>query len=471
MKCLVVFTLAFCAAPSAAAADTPSAQFEPYQFKLADGSELAAERGRLLVLEDRNDPSSRRIELGFMRLRSTNPDPGPPIVYLSGGPGASGVGTAHGPRQPIFLKLREVADVIAFDQRGTGWSNHIQPCAADRPLDPAQTLNEATLVAYHVETLRTCIERWRSAGVAVGGYTTKQSADDLEDLRSALGVGQIDLWGISYGTHLAFAAMRRHPVSIRRAALASVEGLDQTVKLPARIDAALARIDAAAGGGLVDTMRRVHARLDAEPQSLSGTTGEGRPFAFRTDSFALRQMAGFLAKNPDGIESLVNGYTAVDAGQAMAVAAPIYGLFFGRPLTLSGMPELMDIASGVSAARLATVESQAAESVLGRAVNFPMPQLNGTVPGLDLGDSFRRELQSDHPVLLLSGDLDLRTPLEEQAEATAGLTQLTRIIVRNGGHDLFEAHPAVPGLLVDFFAGRPVGVRELHLAAPMTPRR
>jgi hypothetical protein len=52
-----------------------------------------------------------------------------------------------------------------------------------------------------------------------------------------------------------------------------------------------------------------------------------------------------------------------------------------------------------------------------------MPQLNGAVPGIDLGDSFRHELRSDHPVLLLAGDLDLRTPLEEQAEAMAGLTR------------------------------------------------
>ena len=100
-----------------------------------------------------------------------------------------------------------------------------------------------------------------------------------------------------------------------------------------------------------------------------------------------------------------------------------------------------------------------------------MPQLAGIVPGLDLGDRFRREIRSRHPVLLLSGDLDVRTPLEEQAAATAGLSNLHRILVRNGGHDLFEAHPDVPRLLVDFFAGRPVTVTELALPAPRPPSR
>jgi pimeloyl-ACP methyl ester carboxylesterase len=104
------------------------------------------------------------------------------------------------------------------------------------------------------------------------------------------------------------------------------------------------------------------------------------------------------------------------------------------------------------------------------AVNFPMPQLRGSVPDLDLGDRFRDEIRAPHPVLLFSGDLDVRTPLEEQAVATEGLGNLHRILVRNGGHDLFEAHPDVAGLLVDFFSGRPLTVTELSLPAPVLAR-
>jgi pimeloyl-ACP methyl ester carboxylesterase len=452
--------------PAFAADKPPQLRLEPYAFKLADGSELAAERGRFLVPEDRNDRSSRKIELGFVRFRSTGARPGPPIVYLAGGPGGSGVATARGPRQPLFLELRKTADVIAFDQRGTGFSNHIEPCTAAKPLDPSETLSEASLSGYYERTLRTCLAAWRSAGVSVKGYTTEQSADDLEDLRRALGARQIDLWGISYGTHLAMAAMRRHPRSIRRVALASAEGMDQTVKLPAAVDAALGRIDAAVGGGLVDRMRRVHARFDAEPQTFSGKTGDGTAFSFRTDAFALRRMAGAIPKNPDGIPQLVGGYAALDAGQYAPLAPLLHDFFYARPLTLSGMPEMMDIASGVSAARLDLVRRQAAESLVGTSTNFPMPQLRGAVPGLDLGDTFRREIRSSHPVLLFSGDLDVRTPLEEQAEATKGLRKLHRVLVRNGGHDLFEAHPEVPGMLLGFFSGQPVRARELSLPTP-----
>jgi len=450
------------AIPAAAAARL---RIEPYQFRLADGSELAAERGFFTVPEDRRDPRSRQIEIGFVRFRSTRAHPGAPIVYLAGGPGGSGVAAARGPRQPIFLALRQVADVIALDQRGTGLSNHIPPCTAERRLDPALVLSEATLAAYYRATLDYCVARWRSAGVAVNGYTTEQSAADIEELRRLLGADRLDLWAISYGTQLAMATMRRYPRAIRRAVFSSADGLGQRVKLPANIDPVFERIDALVPGDLVARMRRVHARFDAEPQSFAFASPQGS-LSFRADSFPLRMMAGIVAKNPDGIAQLAAAYAALDAGQGQALAPLIHAYFYKDPLTMSGMPELIAIASGISARRLALVRAQAPASLTGTAINFPMPALAGAVPGLDLGDRYRREIRSAIPVLLFSGDLDVRTTLEEQAEATAGLANLHRIVVRGGGHDLFEAHPDIPGLILAFLSGRPVTVGELRLPPP-----
>jgi pimeloyl-ACP methyl ester carboxylesterase len=464
----LISILMIAAATPGSAQTAPQVQFEPYSFRLRDNSELAVERGRLMVPEDRNDPRSRRIEIGFLRFRSTAARPGNPIVYLAGGPGGSGLFTARGPRQPIFLALRQVADVIVLDQRGVGLSNHIPECTAEHRLDPAAGLNEAALTAYYAETLRSCVARWRAAGVAVNGYTTVQSADDIDDLRRALGARRVDLWGISYGTHLGLAMLRRHPRSVGRVAFSSVEGLSQTVKLPAHVDATYARIDAAVGGGLVERMRRVHARLDAAPLTLSAGPAEAR-ITFRMDSFAVRRMAGGLMSDPSGYARVAAAYAALDAGQGQVIAEPLYEFFYREPIMV-GMGELMDVASGITDAREALVARQAPNSLLGLSVNFPLPQLRNAVPGLDLGDAFRREISSNHPVLVFEGDLDVRTPLEEQAEATRGLSRMRRILVRNGGHNLFEAHPDVAGILIAFFSGRPVTVRELTLPPPSIQR-
>ena len=97
-------------------------KIKPYSFENSKGEKTPAEFGTLLVPEKRSDPQSNLIELAFVRFRSTAQNPGPPIVYLAGGPGGSGIGAANGSRFPLFMALREIADVIAFDQRGTGYS-------------------------------------------------------------------------------------------------------------------------------------------------------------------------------------------------------------------------------------------------------------------------------------------------------------------------------------------------------------
>lgn len=462
-----------------ACATTPvgNAQFahllkiEPHTLELKDGTALAAERGSFFVPEDRGNATSRLIEIGFTRLPSTNPNPGRPIVYLAGGPGGSGVEAANGPRQPIFLALRAVADVIALDQRGTGISNHMPSCTAPAKPPSSAVITEETMTAYYRETLQHCVALWSEAGVALNGYTTEESADDIEMLRRVIGAEKLDLWAISYGTHLALAFMRRYPDSVGRAAFASSEGMNQTVKLPRRIDSVFERIGeylhrngaTATPDHLTSLMRRVHARFDAEPQSFTLKAPQGN-VTFKMDSFPLRMMASSLPKNPSGIPQLLGLYTALDAGERDAFASRFYTALLARPLVMTGMPELMDMASGVSESRLAQVKAQSISSVIGTAANFPMPQLRAALPEVDLGDSYRQEVSSTIPTLLLSGNLDVRTPLEEQREAAQGLVNLHQVIVRNGGHDLFEAHPDIPELLLRFFSAAPIITNELVLA-------
>src|SRR5215203_3269580 len=118
---------------------TGSLKIKPYTFENEKNEKIESEFGTLLVPENRSDPESNLIELAFVRFKSTARNPGPPIVYLAGGPGGSGIGTARGSRFPLFMALREVADVIAFDQRGTGHSKPNLGCYESMalPLDIA----------------------------------------------------------------------------------------------------------------------------------------------------------------------------------------------------------------------------------------------------------------------------------------------------------------------------------------------
>ena len=457
----------------APASTTSPTQAGPLRFKSRKGQETDAERGFFEVPEDRRDPGSRKIRLGYVRFASTSATPGPPIVYLAGGPGGEGTGAATGPRFPIFMALREVADVIAFDQRGTGLSRSIP--ARPASTRPPPVFTEDGLTSYFRAEFQSAWADWTKAGVAMTGYNTEQNADDIDDLRRHLGAEKIDLWGISYGSHLALSVLKRHGDRINRVALASLEGQDQTVKRPARIDALLRRVDdllaadpaaRAAVPDLPALMRRVHARLEAQP-ALTKVTLKGAPGEIRMGGFGVQMIAGGLIANPNTLSMLPGLYLALDAGRT-DVLAPFLG-DVADLLSVTGMPEATDLASGISPARLALIQREAKTAVLGDSLNFPVPQLLGAVPGIDLGEGFRAPLRIDHPALLVAGSLDGRTPLPEQDEVAAQFQRKSRVIVENAGHNVFEAHPDVQGLLVRFFRGEAVADTRLSLPPPKFP--
>ncbi|WP_425985811.1 alpha/beta fold hydrolase [Brevundimonas sp. TWP1-2-1b1] len=459
------------ALPGLAFADAARAQEAagPFRFTAGDGQETDAERGFFEVPEDRRIPGSRRIRLGYVRFASTSPNPGPPIVYLAGGPGGSGVRTAMGPRFPIFMALREVADVIAFDQRGTGLSAHIP----DRPAPTTwPVMTHEGMTAWYRDEMQKAWVDWTRAGVAMTGYNTEQSADDIDDLRRHLGAETINLWGISYGTHLALSVLKRHPERIGRVALASLEGQDQTIKRPARIDAYLDRVDGlmgqdpavrAAVPNLSALMRRVHDRLEAQPATVT-MAGEAGPVDLSIGGFGVQLMASGMVANPPTLTMLPGIYLALDAGKTEVLASlfPPPHRYFG----ITGMPEAMDLASGVSPGKLAIIAQEAKTAVLGDVFNFPMPHLLGSIPGVDLGEAFRQPIRIETPALLVAGSLDGRTPLEEQAEVIAQFQNKTQVLVENAGHNVFEAHPQVQALLVCFFQEEPVSDTRLSLPAP-----
>nr|WP_314432529.1 alpha/beta hydrolase [uncultured Brevundimonas sp.] len=453
----------------AARAQEAQPEAGPFRFKAGNGEEVDAERGFFEVPEDRRIPGSRRIRLGYVRFASTARNPGPPIIYLAGGPGGSGPRTAMGPRFPIFMALRAVGDVIALDQRGVGLSSTIPNRHTTTPL-PAMT--HAGMTAWYREEMQKAWIDWTRAGIAMSGYNTEQNADDIEDLRRHLGVDKVNLWGISYGTHLALSVLKRHPNSIGRVALASLEGQDQTIKRPAHIDMFLDRVDQLMGADpavraaipdMPALMRRVHERYEANPVTVA-LAAENGTVDMQMGGFGIQYMASAMVANPPSLSMLPKIYQALDAGKT-DVLAPLFPPPH-RFFNLGGMSEAMDMASGISPERLALVTREAKTAVLGDAFNMPMPHLLGAIPGVDLGEDFRAPIRIETPALLVAGSLDGRTPLEEQAEVIAQFRNKTQVLVENAGHNVFEAHPEVQTLLVSFFGEEAVNDTRLHLPAP-----
>lgn len=164
--------------PTETAIHVAEIQWQPHRFVPEEGEAVDAELGVLAVPENRDAAESRLIDLHFVRFKSTSKTPGSPIVYLAGGPGGSGISTAKGRRFPLFMALRAHADVIAFDQRGTGLSNSVPTCEfPERP--PFDRPAERAWVGEYLERqARHCAAFWAEQGIDLDGYDTAQSADD-----------------------------------------------------------------------------------------------------------------------------------------------------------------------------------------------------------------------------------------------------------------------------------------------------
>jgi len=373
------------------------------------------------------------------------------------------------------MAMREFGDVIAFDQRGTGWSNAIPRCATEHRLAADEPVDLDTWVSVLNAAADECTEFWGEQDVDLSGYNTAESARDLDDLRRALGVEQVSLWGISYGSHLAFAALKQMGESIDRVVLAATEGLGHTVKLPAHTDAYFARLQeaidqnpdaAAAFPDIVELMRRVQEKLKVSPIELMFRPEVGEPVKLRVGKIEMQALTSALIADPTGAAQLPVFYTAADEGALNddRIAGFIYQRFM-EPISFGGMSEAMDIMSGISGERLGTVREQARSSLLGDMLNFPMPHLIGAFGLEPLSADFRREVRTDVPTLFLTGTLDGRTYPEAAAEILAGFSRATQVVVENGGHNVYMQDPMISEIVLAFMRGEDVPDR-VTLPAP-----
>jgi pimeloyl-ACP methyl ester carboxylesterase len=473
-KCVCWLFLFLIFAAPVAAQPAGTLKIKPYVFENAAGQKTDAEFGTLLVPENRSNPQSNLIELAFVRFKSTATNPGPPIVYLAGGPGGSGIGAATGSRFPLFMALREIGDVIAFDQRGVGYSKPSLGCfdRLDLPLDVAPS-KEVVLKSL-LQSSKNCAWYWRELQrVDLNGYNTNESADDLDDLRKALGAKQISLWAISYGTHLTLATIRRHPQSINRAILAGTEGPDHTYKLPSNVQkhledlAALVKADPQLGPEIPDLlglMKSVFDQLEKEPAKVEVTDPRTKQKVTVTVNKFVMQ---YLAANNIGT-TVVASYPALFYRASKGDYSNPAQVWFNisRDDIGSAMSYMMDCASGMTAARREQIKREAKGTLLEDLFNFPFPDVCTEWKAPDLGDAFRSPVRSDVPVLFISGTLDGRTPISNAEEYRKGFSRSEHIIIEGAVHSdpLFLSSPKIKDGMLEFLKGQPVTVTKI--AAP-----
>jgi pimeloyl-ACP methyl ester carboxylesterase len=449
--------------------------FEPYEYVYGDRT-IQAELGRLVVPERHGKPHGPEIALAFVRLKSTSLHPGVPIVYLAGGPGGSGIDLMKGPRGQAFLAMRPAGDIIALDQRGVGLSqpNLACPGSLDFPVDSPGDF--APLLARINDLSRACAAYWRDRGVDLAAYNVVESAHDLESLRRALGVEKIRLWGSSYGTFLALAAIRHHGAHIERAILSGVEGPDHAIKLPSTTDrqlktiAKLVAADASLRTEIPDFLELVSRVIKmaedkpfriAEPASGSPSVTVGR--------FDLEQTIMALSADRDGIEQLPRLLLDFAEGHLASPRVQMVGGFLRAARTGpigSAMSYATDCSAGTSPERRTRIDQEVQAGMMSR-FDFPMPDvcLAWNVPVLPAAES--TPVCSKLPVLFMSGTLDGRTPQANVADVISGFPKGRHVLVEGAGHgnDLFVSSCDISALMLEYMRSGRVQTDRIQLPA------
>lgn len=448
--------------------------FAPYPFETVRHGVIHAEVAYLDVPRRHREPDGPQLRLRVVRLPATGGERrAAPVVYLAGGPGGSGVGTARGPRWPVFDRIRREADVLLLDQRGTGLSAPPPDCPYTHHFEDGQPLERDAALAALRGTAGRCVAHWRATGVDLTAYTTAESAGDIEALRRAMGSPRISLWGMSYGTHLALATVRLHAAGIDRVVLMGAEGPDDTLKPPLSADALLAELSAIARRDGFDDLegsaRRVIAALREQPGQGRSLMHGGRQVSMGAFDAQLAIAAAIGRRStqqmlPLALRRAENGDLDLLADLVLAVREQLG--------TFQAMPLAMDVASGHSPARLARVQDQSRSSLLGDALNFPWPGLGQGLGLTDLGDDFRAPIQSDTPALFVSGTLDGRTPPGNAWSLLPGFRHGGHLLVGGASHDdeLWLGDAAIAEHMAAFLAGRPAGDVELRIAPPAFAR-
>lgn len=444
----------------------------PRVFESASAQKVDAEFGELTVPENRLKADSRLIQIAFVRFKGTSQNPAAPIVYLAGGPGSSGIAAARGTRFPLFMAMREVADVIALDQRGVGLSKPNLNCKETVSFAPDKLQSRADLLGLYRRQSRACAETFKQQGIDLTGYNTNESADDLEDLRKAIGAEKISLWTISYGTHLSLTTIKRHEKSLERVILAGIEGPSHTIKLPSNIQKHLEHIDRLVKADVnlskdipsfLSLVKAVLERTEREPVTVEVTD----PMTKQTvkvvlNKFAIQLLTAFSFGS--GEAALPARYYAMSKGDFSLAAQGWLNLSRSGSVG-SAMAYMMDCASGLSNQRRKQIEREANTALLEDVMDFPFPDVCDAWDNPDAGAAFRAPAKSRIPALFISGTLDVRTPPTNAEEVRKGFPNSVHLIIDGAVHSdpLFLSSPQIKDLMLEFMKGQKISTTNIRL--------
>lgn len=406
------------------------------------------------VPENHDAPQGRKISLALALIPAEGQPRPDPVVFIAGGPGQSILET-YPSLHPAFDDLHRERDILLVDARGTGGSNLLQ---CDEIQDAMRESGEEPSPERMLELGAECRDRLSKTS-DLRYYATADHIRDLDAVRAAMGIAQLNLAGVSYGTRVAQQYAKRYPAHTRSVILDAVApntlvlGQDHARNLEDALQAQFARCDAKSAcltelgdprahlqtlrtrlqaGGLpaVDYRDPVSGAWRSEAPTWGHLALLLRLYAYDPGASAMLPLV--LKESADGrYQSLLAQARQISSGVGGSMAM---GMSFSVSCTedaeLKVRPEDADTVLG----------SEFVEGMQAQCAQWP----KGERPA-----DFRTPLKGDVPVLLLSGEFDPVTPPRYGEEVVKHLPNGRHLVVRGQGHGVLAAG-CMPKLVAQF---------------------
>ncbi len=417
---------------------------------------IKARCGTLLRPENPDAADSPRIELSVAVVPALNLKPEPdPFVPLAGGPGASAI-EFYAAYAGAFEPVRRHRDILLVDQRGTGSSARMD-CDVDDDIIEGAFSEDKVL-----EATRDCLD---TLPHDPRFFTTSVAVTDLEAVRTALGYGPLNLYGVSYGSRVAQHFAKRYPGSTRSIVLDGVVppqvvlGPEIATEAQKALDDIFARCAAddkcsQRFPDLPQAFARIRSRLEEQPVTVEipnpvtgrrealdfgapELTGAVRLLAYHANSIAILPLLIDTAAEGD-FEPLAAQFQMISAQMSDALALGMHNAVMcseDAPFYASN-----DIDhNALEASYIGIVQLEAIETMC------------SLWPAGPVDDDFREPLDTAIPVLLLSGDADPITPPRYASLAMVDLEHARHLIGEQQGHGQ-AAVGCTPRLIGEFVA-------------------
>jgi pimeloyl-ACP methyl ester carboxylesterase len=396
--------------------------------------------GRYEVYEDRARKAGRTISLYVMVLPATAGTPAAdPIFYLQGGPGGAATSAASA---SFMTRLHRTRDVVLVDQRGTGKSNPL-PCNLRGDVNDMRDYFVEGLTPELVRACRAELEKKADLRL----YTTSLAMADLDDVRTALGYGKINLYGGSYGATAALSYLNFYPQHVRAVALFGVAPPDNSLPLAFAkgVEHALNRLfdDCAAAEkcrqafpDLRADWDRVVANVDRGPVTINSVN----PYTQQKQQATLTR-AGFVeaVREVLYVPAVMSVMPAVihEMSQGDFSHFAFYAYQIKRS-TDAGIARGMQL-SVMCAEDMPYLKEADIESAMGGTF-YGVEKAHAYLKACELwprGETpakFRQPIKSKVPVLMLSGELDPVTPPDLATPLLRWLPNGRQILMHDGTH-------------------------------------